>query len=897
MTPIPITYSAGIIETALEAGGIGIWNYTPLDRTVDLHHTIQGSETVAPGRSVGDVGELLNFVVAEDRAAFSQILADCDAGLDEVCGEFRVIARQRKINRGLVWLMCRARKIVAADGSVRYVGVFSDTTTASERQMRRLAHHDALFSMARNPLTVGGAKIVDATGVILQQSAQTLRVQRCGLWKFSSDYNALECVQHVDQRADYASSVGDVLRREDYPAYFAAISQRRNLAISDTVNDPTIQNAQANYVLRSGVRALLDVPVFRQGELWGIVCFEDCESIRVWDNDECEFASSAVDLLALSHEISEREKSEAELRHTRERHRAFVQASLDSIWSVDINPPISLSLTPTEQIAALRDRGLITDTNDAFCRDYHQDASAIIGQQLSRFMPEIFKGTSLNDWIDRNYKLHEREMRRRMPADEHQWISLTLLGVVEDGHLVRLWGARRNITDRMRYQTLLRQLAYRDPLTGLLNRQCLVSEVDAYIEPTVGDAPATAPQGILLLLDLDQFKDINDTLGHNAGDEVLRQIRARFDEALSDEDAIAGRLGGDEFAVFVRGTSATEEADRLGAALTDAIAAPFMISGGKFHISASVGAAMFPQDGQTFAALAHAADEAMYHAKETGGGVRLHSRSTMFFEPRKLMLLACLPEAIARGELVLEYQPIVDCVSNKPMRMEALVRWNHPEYGRLGANDFISKAEMSDAIRVLTRWVIDTAISAASSWQSVAPGVGVAINISPRLLGDSSVIDHLQQCVARVGFPANLVDLEITETSLIHNQERAAQILNVCRAQGFSVIIDDYGVGFCSLTYLRRLPLKGLKLDQSFVSRVLEDAEDAIIVQSTIALAHNLGMTVVAEGVENEAILDFLKRHRCDFAQGFGISRPAEIERTLAWLRASHESLDETIDY
>ncbi|MEQ1593650.1 MAG: EAL domain-containing protein [Casimicrobium sp.] len=886
MLPIPINYSAPVMETALEVGGIGIWNYAPATRTIDLSHTIAGSKTLPPGRYAGDISGLARFVVEEDLPAFDRILEQCENGYTEVEGEFRVRSAGRTVNNGLVWLMLRTRRTSAPDGSVRYVGVFSDTTTTSERQVRRLAHHDALYTMARHPQVVGGANLVDAAAYIFQISAQTLGVQRCGLWQFSSDYMALECLSHVDQRNEYESSLGVVLHRKEFPAYFAAISQRRNLAISDTLNDPTMQDSGADYLLKSGVRALLDVPVFRHGELWGIACFEDSVTTRAWDSDECEFASSAVDLLALSHEISERKKSENELRHTQERHGAFVQASLDSIWSVDIDPPIAMWLPPSEQISALRERGLISDANDAFCRDYKLDVNSIIGQKLSQFMPELFKGTSLSDWIDRNYKLHEREMRRRMPDDEHHWISLTLLGIVESGQLVRLWGARRNITDRMRYQTLLRQLAYRDPLTGLLNRQCLVSEVNAYIDPP-SPAPATKPAGILLLLDLDQFKDINDTLGHNAGDEVLRQIRARFDEALSDEDAIAGRLGGDEFAVFVRGTSATEEANRIGAALTEAINAPFVISGGKFHISASIGAATFPADGRTFSALAHAADEAMYHAKETGGGVRLYARSTLVFEPRKLMLLAGLPDAIERGELVLEYQPIVDCATNKPVRMEALVRWNHQEYGRLGANDFIYKAEMSDAIRVLTRWVINTAISAARDWQSIAPGVGVAINISPRLLGDSNVIDHLQQCVATHGFPANLVDIEITETSLIHNQEHAAQILETCRKQGYSVMIDDYGVGFCSLTYLRRLPLKGLKLDQSFVSRVMEDAEDAIIVQSTIALAHNLGMTVVAEGVENEAILAFLKANGCDFAQGFGIARPVEIAHTKAWLRRS----------
>jgi EAL domain-containing protein (putative c-di-GMP-specific phosphodiesterase class I) len=245
-----------------------------------------------------------------------------------------------------------------------------------------------------------------------------------------------------------------------------------------------------------------------------------------------------------------------------------------------------------------------------------------------------------------------------------------------------------------------------------------------------------------------------------------------------------------------------------------------------------------------------------------------------------------LPEAIERGELMLEFQPIINCMTRRPVRMEALVRWNHREYGRLTATDFVHKAEMSDSIRVLTRWVIEHALQAARDWQNTAPGVGVSINISPRLLGDSSIVAHLQASIQKFGLSARLVDLEITETSLIHNPDRAAQVLSDCRALGFSIVVDDYGVGYCSLAYLRRLPLKGLKMDSSFVSRVIESAEDAVIVQSTIALAHNLGLTVVAEGVEDAPTLQFLASHGCDFAQGYHISHPLDMTMTLAWLQS-----------
>ena len=892
LTKVPFGENEPLLHRALEAGGIGLWDYFPASGLIDLYHNVISFQTLKPGRYYGPVAEFADNVLVGDRSTIARLLHDCAKGAPTVEAEFRILTQAGKV----VWLLCRGQRALLGDGEPRYVGTLSDISATAERELRLLAYHESLFSLARNPLVVDRADFLNAARHIISQAATTLNVARGGLWRFSGDLTSLDCLYQYDARdagdstATKNATPAVTLSAADFPTYFAAIAQRRSLAVANARTDPVLHEFTATYLPQTGVRALLDVPVFDHGQLWGVVCFEDCVNERVWDSDAEAFAGSAVDLLSLAHEVSQRAKSEAELASTRERHRAFIQASHDSIWSVDIKVPIDTAMPLDAQISALRENAYIDDANDAFMRDYQLEPQRVIGRRLFGFMPELFKGSSLRDWIDRGYRLSERELRLRVKGEEHHWLSLTLLGVVEDGKLVRIWGARRNITDRKRYQSLLEHLAFRDPLTGLLNRQRLVSEVNELIDSgktaAVG-APKDSAGAVatLLLLDLNQFKDVNDTLGHGAGDEVLRQMKARFDQALLNENAIAARLGGDEFGVFVRGVGTAEGAMRVGQSITEALAAPFIIGGGKFHVSASIGAAIYPTHGSNFSELSRSADEAMYHAKQTGGGVRLFSRNTMVFERRKLLLLADLPEAIDRGELTLKFQPIINCLTRRPVRLEALVRWNHPEYGRLTAQDFVYKAEMSDSIRVLTRWVIEQALQAAHDWQATAPGIGVAINISPRLLGDSSIVAHLQASIQKFGLSARLVDLEITETSLIHNPDRAAQILADCRALGFSIVIDDYGVGFCSLAYLRRLPLKGLKMDASFVSRVTESAEDAVIVQSTITLAHNLGLTVVAEGVEDAATLGFLEFHGCDFAQGFDISRPMDISATLVWLQ------------
>ncbi|MGL5002807.1 MAG: sensor domain-containing phosphodiesterase, partial [Casimicrobium sp.] len=870
LTKIPFGANEPLLQRALTAGGIGLWDYLPGTGFIDLYHNVMAFRRLGPGRYYGPVDEFIEYVVSHDKPKLQRLLAQCEQGVESVELEFRVLTSTSRA----IWLSCRGDRTTLEDGRTRYVGTLADVTDRTERELRSLQYHESLFALARSHEVVNAENFGVAASAILREAATKLVVTRASLWQFvDAESNTLRCKYLFDARDANASTDGMELTNASYPIYLAAIRQRRALAVDDALVDPMLEEFRAAYLPQTGVRALLDVPIFSRGALWGVVCFEDCVKARPWHQEEQTFASSTVDLLSLSLEASQRTQTERELAQTRERHRAFVQAAPDPIWCIDIDPPIDISESPERQIELLREVGRITDANTAFMRDYATTNERVIGTPIGQSMPELFRGSSLRDWIERSYRLVERELvqrgRAQMPAN---WLSLSLMGVVENGKLIRVWGARRNITDRKRYQSLLEHLAYRDPLTGLLNRQRMVSEITdlCAVRMREGDPkPAT-----LLLIDLNLFKDINDTLGHAAGDEVLRQMRARLDNAIADSNAVSARLGGDEFAIFARDMGTAESAMKLGEAVVESMKEPFVIAGGKFHLSASIGAAIFPTHGSTFSDLSRAADEAMYHAKNTGGGARLFSRATVVFEQRKLGLLARLPAAIESGELTLEFQPIINVATRKPVKMEALVRWNHPEYGRLEAKDFVHKAEMSDSIRQLTRWVIDNATRAGRAWQAIAPGVGVSINVSPRLLSDTTIISHLQNAVAQSGIPTRLVDLEITETSLIHNQDRAAQILTDCRNLGFTIVIDDYGVGYCSLAYLRRLPVRGLKIDHSFVNRIAKNAEDAIIVQSTITLAHNLGLTVVAEGVEESVALLQLQNYRCDFAQGYGIATP-----------------------
>ena len=882
-----------LLQRALAAGGVGLWDYDPVTDMLDLSHHVVTFKTLTPGRYQGPASEFIKYLPPKDASRVRALLDQCRSGIAHVEIEYRVLPRESDV----IWLAAIGERNVQPSGVVRYVGTLHNVTDAHLRKQRIARYHDTLFLLARDALVSDSTNFELAAPYVITHAGIALNVERASLWQLSDGEDVtLICRALYDDRFEPALQVppsasnaayyppGGTLHQRDYPTYFAAVTEQRALVANDALRSVALRELRNNYLPQTGVRALLDVPVFSRGKLWGIVCFEACDAPRVFDTDAQSFASSAVDLISLALEASQRTSSERELASANARQHAFAEAAVDPIWWVDIDPPIDVSLPVEEQLRLVRERGRISDANTSFAMGYGKTVEMLRDALVADVMPELFKGTSLRDWINRGYQLVDRELTQRSAeSDQASWLSLSILGVIDNGKLTRFWGARRNITDRKRYQNALEHLAFRDPLTGLLNRQRLVSEVSETLSLLARQT--IPPPCALLLLDLNQFKDVNDMLGHSAGDEVLRQMRHRLDAALADTDAIAARLGGDEFGIFARGVGTADAAMALGELITNAMAEPFNLLGAKFHISASIGAAIFPAHGSNFSTLSRAADEAMYQAKHSGGGVQLFGSSTIVFEQQKLGLLAQLPGAIKAGQLRLDFQPIIHCASKKTVRMEALVRWQHPEHGRLEAKDFIHKAEMSDSIRVLTRWVIDTAFKSTCEWQAYAPGVGVSINISPRLLGDSGIVSHLKQRALEYGVPPRLVDLEITETSMIHNPERAATVLAQCRALGFSIVMDDYGVGFCSLSYLRRLPLRGLKIDHSFVTQMTKSAEDSIVVQSTIALAHNLGLTVVAEGVEDAATLTQLNSYGCDFAQGYGVSQPLSGAAATAWLK------------
>ena len=453
----------------------------------------------------------------------------------------------------------------------------------------------------------------------------------------------------------------------------------------------------------------------------------------------------------------------------------------------------------------------------------------------------------------------------------------TLVVVLTLG-LLLLWAALFRIVASASRR--LRRQAREDHLTRLPNRAQLHADGRRMLAAGTRTGRLTA----LVLIDLDRFKEVNDTLGHDQGDALLREVATRLRTVLRPSDVLA-RLGGDEFAIIVpdlphRGATA-ELADRIGTAL----ARPFDLCGVGIELGASIGVALHPDHGSDVSTLLQRADVAMYEAKRSRAHIETYDPARDPYSPERLALVSELRRAIERDQLVLHFQPKVAIDSGRVIGVEALVRWEHPARGTIPPSEFVPLAERTGVIGALTRWVLDAALSQCRAWMDDGIDLPVAVNLSGADVLDAGLPDAIAAALDRAGVPGDRLECEISEHTVLADPQRAVESLGRLRAMGVRLSLDDFGQGQSSLSYLGRLPLDEIKIDRAFVMGMCADASDAAIVRATIDLGRGLGLQVVAEGVEDDAALQGLARLRCDVAQGYGLSRPlpaAELERWLA---------------
>jgi len=424
------------------------------------------------------------------------------------------------------------------------------------------------------------------------------------------------------------------------------------------------------------------------------------------------------------------------------------------------------------------------------------------------------------------------------------------------------------------------RLAFEDHLTGLPNRAMFHDR----LQQALLLARRHALPVSVMMLDLDRFKYVNDTLGHPVGDKVLKEVAARLRELLRESDTVA-RLGGDEFAILLP-SGDVERANTVARRILSSLELPITIDEQPIDVGTSIGIVYFPEHGEDADMLLRHADIAMYAAKRSKSGFATYDGRLEEHRQEHLTLLGELRRAIEQNELVLFYQPKFNLAKGSVTGVEALIRWQHPERGNVPPSEFVPFAEQTGNIRMITRWVINAAVRQCSEWQGAGTPLKISINVSARDLLDRELVPYVAGVLQKYQVRPELICIELTESALMEDPVRARDTLQQLHALGVKLSMDDYGTGYSSLAYIKNLALDELKIDRAFVTGLNTDEQSSAIIRSTIELGHSLGMTVVAEGVETAVELAALKQFGCDYAQGYHVCRPKQAEDLIAWLQA-----------
>jgi diguanylate cyclase len=504
-------------------------------------------------------------------------------------------------------------------------------------------------------------------------------------------------------------------------------------------------------------------------------------------------------------------------------------------------------------------------------------ASDVIGAQIRALLPGQ-QGGSLAA-LAQVGGIHELEAIRgdrrffpveatfsRMRVDE-KWVGIAIL---------------RDITERKAQEAELERMALHDALTGLPNRTLLNDR----IENAIRSARRAREQMAVLLLDLDRFKDVNDTLGHHVGDLLLTEIGPRLQQPLRSSDTVA-RLGGDEFAILLLGPTDLMMACRVAERIVEGLRRPFAIRELTLEVGVSIGVALYPEHGASAHELLQHADVAMYAAKRDHVGFVVYSAEADTHSVRQLTLTGQLRRAIEDDQMILEFQPKIDARTSGISGVEALVRWQHPEHGAIPPDEFIHSAEQTGLIKPLTLWVLNAALSGLNAWQQEGCEFGVAVNLSVKSLHDPQLPETVRMLLQSWNQRPELLTFEITESALMADPETALSVLARIAEIGCRLSLDDFGTGYSSLAYLQKLPIDELKIDRSFVVAMTRDDNAAVIVRSVVKLAKGLGLSVVAEGVESEEAFARLRALGCDHVQGFLFGPSMGADHFRAWLRTS----------
>jgi diguanylate cyclase (GGDEF)-like protein/PAS domain S-box-containing protein len=568
-------------------------------------------------------------------------------------------------------------------------------------------------------------------------------------------------------------------------------------------------------------------------------------------------SGSVIALEGIIEDITERTEAEQALREAERRYRSLFDNAIEGIFRT----------TPD---------GRYLDANPALARIYGFDSPRELIETLRDIRRQLYVDPARREEFMRIVKTRgsisgfESQVYRR--NGDVIWISENARAVFDaEGNVQHYEGTVEDVTERRLYQTRIEQQANYDTLTGLANRSLLSDR----LQQAIFTAASYGTRLAVVFVDLDRFKFINDSLGHHVGDQLLKAMAERFKSCVREFDTVA-RLGGDEFVLLINGQSGPDAVATVMERLLEVIAQPWRTPQGEFEVTCSIGVALYPDDGGDATTLLKHADSAMYRAKEHGrNNFQFFTNELNELMKERFELENNLRRALERGQFELLYQPRVNLASRKIVGCEALIRWQLPGRGVISPGRFIPVAEEIGLIAPIGHWVLHTACAQSKAWQNAGftPCV-VSVNVSPRQFRRDDLVETIREVLAATELDPRYLEIELTENMVMHDAPHMIQMLHAIKRLGVQIAVDDFGTGYSSLSYLKRFPVDRLKVDRSFVEDIATDADDAAIVRTIIALGHNLGLKVVAEGVETEEQIAFLSANACDELQGYYFSKP-----------------------
>jgi len=871
--------SEAILDRAQQIAHVGSWDWDLLDNTANWSGQMYRIFGYEPGETEASKNAIMARTHADDReriAAGLQALAQGERSSLEI--DHRVIWEDGVVRH--VHMVC---EMEFRDGRpARIVGSTQDITAQLQREIEVQRTNRALRMLS----DVSHATREAGTEASLLQRACDIVVGTGGYsfaWILRKDHDA-------EKHASLLASAGDpgifarlsaniVTWDEHHPggqgAVGRALRSGQPCIVRDVAHNPTY-SAYLDFAQDSHINASAAFPLLIDGKPEGALAIYAAND--TFGEAECGLLEDLARdighaIVALRAEAGRNEAEAALRRNEALLGRAEALAHVGS-WEWDMHTQSLQWSEETFRILGFDPYAVTPGTGLAMAHTHPDDRDT-----LKTMLNDVVSGEALSAELDYRVLLSDGDIR---------WVHTKAEMEYHDTGPLRMTGILQDISERKRFEQKLSEMASFDTLTGLPNRNLLNDRL------AQGLAHASRNDGLMAVgfVDLDRFKVINDTLGHDAGDELLKEIARRLSGCLRSSDTVA-RQGGDEFVVVLNDLVRPEDATIVAQKLLDALSPPMTLNGREIVPGASIGFALYPQDGDTLQTLLMSADKAMYAAKQAGRG------QYRFFDPELnraaadwLEVGAELHHALERGEFELHYQPKVDLRSGAITGVEALLRWRSPDMGLVPPNKFIPILEETGLILEVGEWVIARACRQARLWQEQGlPPLRIAVNLSPRQFQQRDLAQRIRTLIDQPDFLPEYLELEITESMVMQHVERAIATLEELRQLGIRIAIDDFGTGYSSLAVLKRFPVDCLKVDRSFVRDIPEDADDMAITRSVILLAHSMGLSVVAEGVETVAQRDFLVECCCDEMQGFLLSKPlraAELaERVLSHLNTA----------